>query len=390
MTKTRIGTATVTDGSGSTHYTIPSDANIGENTLYSVFQENTSYETSTDTSTMHIRVPVTVVASDVLASKGEEATFTATVKHHTSQNVNEGTVQFLLGNNNIGSPVNVVNGVATLLYEIPSNATSGSKIKAKFIQTDTYAASTSAEATLTLRKDPTVTVNDLSANRNTTATITAQITNSNAENINTGQCKLYIDNTQVGNAVNVSEGTVTFSYNVATNAVLGSHTIRVEYQKNEEYNSASGTGTLIVRTPTTLTPVAVSGNKGGTVSVTIQVKDNNNSAVTSGTVNITVGNASPVSATVNNSGEATISYQIPANATGTIQFNGSYIENTNYQGSTTSTAGVITVRKGTVVTVADINCVLGEQVALSATIVDENGDPVTSGTVTFDIEPVTN
>lgn len=387
MVKTQIGTANVTQGEGSTTYTIPSDAHVGENTIYGLYQENTTYEQAEGHSTLEIRIPTVVTVQNVLASIGETATFTATVKHHTDQNVNEGKIQFKLGGQNIGQEVNVTNGTATVEYQIPSNTSTGTVITAEFKQTNTYAASTSNNAVLTIRESTNITINDVSANRGSTATIVAEVTDENGDDIDTGSATLYIDNVQQGNSINVSNGTASFTYNVSNNESLGSHTIRVEYAQNNDYDSGTGTGSLIVRTPTFLSAVNVSGNKNGTVPVVIQVVDHNGSAVTSGTVDITVGSNQAVSAQVNNNGEATINFNIPQNASGTIQFTGQYVENTNYQGSSTSTNGVITIRKGVTVTLENMNAVLGEQITLTAGIKDENNDPVTSGDIVFEIEP---
>lgn len=308
MTRTQIATTTVTNGSASTSYTIPSDTSTGEHDLYAVLEQNNNYETAEGESTIHIRHSTTITTNNVVASIGETVTFTASIKYNTSQNVPDGTVQFMLGGSNIGSPVTVSNGSASLQYEIPSNTLSGSSIVAKYIQTNDYAASQSSGNTISIREDPTVSLQNVSANRSSTATITASITDKEGTSIDTGKAVLLIDNTQIGSAEDVSNGSVSFSYSVASNAVLGSHSIKIVYQQNQTYNSAFGTASLIVRTPTTLTPVDVSVNKGGTCSVIIQVTDNNGSAVTTGTVNITVGNNSPVSANVNSSGEATITY----------------------------------------------------------------------------------
>lgn len=386
MTRVQVATATVSNGSASASYTIPSDTSTGEHDLYAVLEQNANYETAEGESTIHIRHSTTTTTSNMVASIGETVTFTATVKYNTSQNVNDGTVQFMLGGSNIGSPVSVSNGQASLQYEIPSNTQSGASIVAKFIQTDDYAASQSSGNTLSIREDPTVSLQNVSANRSSTATITASIVDAEGTSINIGTAVLLIDNTQVGSAQNVTNGSVSFSYTVASNAVLGSHAIKVVYQQNQTYNSAYGTASLIVRTPTSLTPVNTSCNKGGTCSVVIQVKDNNGSAVTSGTVNITVGSDSPVSANVNSSGEATITYEASSSASGTISFSGAYIENTNYQGSTTSTNGTITIRKGVTITVPSKSAVLGQSVTLEASLVDENSSNVTSGTVDFEID----
>lgn len=388
MTRTQIGTATVSNGVAETTYTVPGDTSSGLYTIYATYQENDDYELASAYANARIRIPTTITVDNVLASKGEEGVqFKAYVKHHTSQNVNEGTVQFKVGGTNIGSAVNVSNGVATLSYDIPSNQADGEAITAAFIQTDTYGGSTTTTAgLLTIREGTNVTVNNVSANRSSTATITASITDSDGDPISTGKAQLYIDNTASGSQVNVSNGSATFSYEVANNAVVGGHTIKVAYLKNDSYDPAEGTATLTVRTPTVLTAVNRSGNKGTTVPLVVQVKDNNNTAIPSGTVNITVGSDSPVSATVSANGEATINYAIPNDASGTINFTATFVEDTNYQGSTTATAGVLTIRKGVTVVVSSVEAELGETITLSSTVTDENSNLVNAGTVNYEIE----
>ena len=387
MTRTQIGTATVSNGVAETTYTVPADTTPGSHTLYAVYQQNDDYMTAEGYNSAQIRIPTEITVSDVLASIGETATFTAYVKHHTNQNVDAGTVQFQLGGSNIGTPVTVTNGVATLQYEIPSNTSDGTAITATFIQTNTYGSSTtSSSGTLSIRGSTNVTVTNVSANRSSTATINATVTDSEGDPITSGQAQLYIDNTISGEPQTVSDGQVSFSYSVANNAVVGSHTIKVTYIQNNSYDSADGTGTLIVRTPTVLTAVDVSANKGTTASLTILVKDENGTAIPNGTVNITVGNDSPVSATVNASGEATISYSVPNNASGTISFTATYVENTNYQAGSTSTAGVITIRKGVTVVVDSVQGELGESITLSASITDEDSQSVNEGTVNYELD----
>lgn len=394
MTKTTIAeNVTVSEGRAETTYVIPSDTTPGSHTIHATYAQNDHYMTSTGYNTAQIRIPTTITVDNVLTSYGEETVFTATVKHHTNQNVDAGTVQFQVESSedvmvNVGSPVNVVNGVATLtIDEAPSTWKDNGDIQATFIQTNIYGSSTSATATLSIRDEANVSVSDISGNRDTQITITATITDADDSGITSGQAQLYIDNTVSGSAQTVSNGSVSFTYSIADNAVVGSHTIKVVYLQNNEYDSAEGTASLIVRTPTTLTPVNVSGNEGATIPVTVRVTDPNNSAITSGTVNITVGSDSAVQATVGNSGEATIQYQIPSNTMGTtISFSASYVENTNYQGSSTATDGVITVREGTTIVVDSIQAELGDSITLGSTVTDSSSDPVDEGTVTYEIE----
>ncbi len=388
MTKTKIGTAIVTNGEAVYEWTIPSTMPIGTSTLYGTYIENNTYMSGEAYNTLEVRVGTVTTVTDVLASKGETATFTATVKYNTNQNVNEGTVQFQLGSSNIGTPVNVSNGIATLQYTIPTTGVeSGATIKAYFLETTNYGASTSNTATLTLRGGTNVTVNSISANRGTTATITATITKANGDPVTSiDTAKLYIDNTFQSDTSTITQnGEVSFSYNIANNAIVGSHTIKIQYLQTNTQDAGEGTATLIVRTPTTLSPVNVSANAGSSVPVTIRVVDANNTPIPTGTINITVGEGSPISATVNASGEATIQYNVPANATGTIQFSGIYVEDTNYQGSSTTASGIITIRQATSVVVDSKKANIGDTIDLTATVTSGQ-TMVNEGTLDFEVE----
>ncbi|RAP49742.1 MAG: hypothetical protein BZ138_07285 [Methanosphaera sp. rholeuAM270] len=395
MTKTQIGTASVSSGEATTEWTIPSDVTPGSHTIYATYVQNDNYMTATGYNTAEIRIPTVTTITDVVGSIGETVTLTANVKYNTNQNVNEGTVQFQCKTaeeseyTNIGTAVNVSSGVATLQYTIPNNVDDGTvlDIRATFIETTTYGASVSAAGDLAIREGTTVVVQNISANRDTSATITATITDSDGDNVDSGQAQLYIDNTASGQPQSVSDGSVSFTYSVANNAVLGGHSIKVSYIENDDYEGADGTATLTVRTPTTLTAVNVSANKGDqNVPLTVNVTDPNNAAVPSGTVQITVGNGSAVDAVVNSSGVATINYNIPNDASGTITFSAVYVENTNYQGSTMAVDGVITVRLGTTIVVDSIKAELGDTIDLSSTVTDENSDVVDEGTVNYEIE----
>ena len=388
MTKTKIGTAIVTNGEAVYEWTIPSTMPVGTSTIYGTYLENNTYMAGEAYNTLEVRVGTVTTVTNVLASKGETATFTATVKYNTNQNVNEGTVQFQLGSSNIGSPVNVSNGIATLQYTIPTTGVeSGATIKAYFLETTNYGASTSNTATLTLRGGTNVTVNSISANRGTNATITATITDSNGDPVTTiDKAKLYIDNTYQSEVSAISNaGVVTFTYAVANNAIVGSHTIKVQYLQTNTQDAGEGTATLTVRTPTTLSPVNVSANAGSSVPVTIRVVDANNTPIPTGTINITVGEGSPISATVNASGEATITYNVPANATGTISFSGVYVEDNNYQGSSTVSNGVITIRQATSVVVDSKKANIGDTINLTATVTSGQ-TMVDEGSLDFEVE----
>lgn len=388
MAKEEIGSATVINGVAETTYNIPSNATTGIRRLYGTYIENDTYMEAEGYNTFEIRQATTITVNNVLASIGETVNFTASVRYNGSQAVTEGSVQFQLAGTNIGTAVAVDNnGVATLTYEIPSNVVDGSEIRAIFLETTTYASSTSNAGVLNIRDDVNISVTNLSVNRGDSATIEAYVTDGESNPITVGSATLFVDDTQSGEAVTVNAlGKFEFTYAVASNMIKGGHTVKVVYAQNDEYNSAMGTGSMVVRTPVVLTPVNVSANAGGSVNVIVQVKDDENVAVTSGTIELTIGTGSAESVTVGNTGEASYAYSVPNDATGTISFSAHYVQTSNYMGADTSTDGIITIRKGTVIVVDSLKANVGDSVTLSSTVTDEDNELVTTGQVTYELE----
>lgn len=390
MTNYTINTVNVKNGMATTEYTIPSNFKVGESTIRAIYLENGKYQRGEATSTATIKRPTSITVGNTLGTTGETATFTATVLDIVAnENVTEGTVQFKLGGVNFGSPVTASNGTFTLSQTIPNDAETGDEITAVYQGNSTYSTCTTTTAgILTLRGDINIVVPTLSANRGSNPTITATCTDGNANPVTVGSAILKIDGVQSGEAVTIdsSTGTFTFtSYTVPNSATVGSHTITIEYQQNDTFNAQTGTGSLIVRTPTVLTAVNSSANPGQTGhTVQVNVRDDSNHEVTEGNVEITVGNGSAVTAAVSN-GVATITYDVPQSASGTISFTASYVENANFQASTTAVAGVITIRQAVLVSVEDVSGNLSDTIELSATVTSDGTD-VDEGQLTFDIE----
>lgn len=390
MATINIGTVNVENGQATKSYTIPSNFKVGESTIRAVYLENDHYQRGEDTSTLTVKKPTALTVSNTLGSIGKSATFKATVEDVVAgSNINVGTVQFKLGGNNLGSPVSATGTEFILNIAVPSGTETGDEITAVYQGTSTYDGCVSTTAgIITLRKDINITVPTVSANRGTTPTITATCTDGQGQPVTTGSAVLKIDGVQSGESVNIdtTNGTFTFtSYSVGSSATVGSHTITVEYAENDTYNEQTGTGSLIVRTPTTITCVDTSANPGEQgKSIQVNVRDNNNNNVTEGNVQITVGSGSAVTAAVSN-GVATISYDVPQAASGSISFSAVYVENNNYQGSSTSSNGTITIRQAVTVAVDEVSANLTDDITLSATVTSGNTD-VDEGQLTFTID----
>lgn len=390
MTTIEIGTVSVSDGVAEKEYTIPSNFKVGESTIRAVYIQNDHYQTAQSTGTATIKRPTAITVENVLGSKGQVGTFTATVIDAINQTtVTDGTVQFQWKGTNFGSPVTATNGEFVLEQLVPTDAETGDEITAVYQGTSIYSSSTTTTAgILTIRGEINITVQTLSANRGTTPTIIATATDGNGDPITVGQATLKIDGTQSGSSVmiNSTDGTFSFtSYTVPQEAPVGSHTITVEYAQNDNYDAKTGVGSLIVRTPVTLSPVNTSVNPGETAApIQVTVKDHNNHDVTEGSVQITIGSESAVTAVVSN-GLATVNYNVPANASGTITVSAIYVENPNYQGATMATNGIITVRQSVNVQVSDVTANLSDTVTLEATVKSGNTN-VDEGQLTFTID----
>ena len=405
MTRKQIGTADVVRGVAEAEWDVPSNETVGTRILYATYVMNDEYMTAEAYNNAVIRIPTTTTVygmsgqnttTQILGSVGETVRIYADVKFNTDNNVDAGGVQFIINKGTDDErPINTTyatlsNGTAYVDYKILDGDSTGDTITAVYNRGGDYENSeSSTPATFKIREASNVVVSPQRGNRGDTVSIVAAITDSDGDEITQGDAQLYIDNTAVGQPVSVSEGSVTFSYDISNNEVVGSHTVKVTYGQTGDYDPSEGTSTLTVRNPTTLTSETIYVNRGQQdVPVVIQVRDSLNQNVSSGTVNITVGSGIAQSAQVTG-GEAQILFDVPNDAAygSTISFTAAFVEDNTYQGSTMANNGVISVRKALTMVVNDIDAVLGQQdVTLSATVDNTDGTPVTSGTVNFEIE----
>lgn len=393
MTNREIGSANVSGGIASTTYTIAGDETVGDFTLTGKYIENDTYKEATGTADFKVRIGTTITASNVIASHNQTSTFTATVNYNSVNPVDEGQVQFKLKGTIIGT-ASVSNGTASLDYQVPSTITTGDEITANYLGTNTYGASvTSTPATIKIRTNPTVSVNGSSINKgdysSSNLTYPVTVTDVEEDSIDEGTVKLYIDN----NLINTQTSTTNHTFNCVINSSTiqnlsyGSHTIRAVYEQNDDYNSAEGTATLIIRTPSHIVAPNVSANASGSATLEVTVYDNNNVIVTEGQVSFTDPNSQVSNIVVGANGKATTSVNIPAGTTEgtTLTYTVQYTQTNNYEASSTSNI-VITIRKGVVVAVNDVTANRGDIINLTASIKDLSENNVTTGTVTFTVD----
>jgi len=146
-----------------------------------------------------------------------------------------------------------------------------------------------------------------------------------------------------GTAVTDATGLAKYSYAIANNAVVGTHTITASVPSDANYLAASKNATLTVnKKPVKLSVANVTGSAGTTVTLSAKLTDAANVAMPGVTLNFSVSASAVGPAATNASGIATISYAIPAGtALGTYTITVTYAGDAAYQAATkTSTLTV--------------------------------------------------
>ncbi|WP_433613799.1 beta strand repeat-containing protein [Prescottella agglutinans] len=324
----------------------------------------------------------TTVSAPANAATGASVTLTANV---APQNAT-GTVQFTDNGANIGSPVAVSNGVATLPHTF--QAAGNHAIGAAFTGDAGFASSTATQTQNVTVTDPdVVTTTALTVPQNaetgTAVDLTANVTPANA----VGSVQFKDNGTNIGAPVQVSNGVATLSHQFAA---AGSHSITATFTGGAGFaGSSAGAQTVTVTDPvvpdteTTTTVTAPTGAETGeqvTLSATVAP------VPTGGTVQFKVAGAA-VGAPVNVDGSGHASMPYTFNAAGSYAVTADYSGTAGFAGSTAS-ARTVTV---TDPTPADVETSLalgvqataetGDDVDLTATVTPANAQ----GTVQFSI-----
>ena len=175
---TKYSNITIENGSFTLSGNLPSYS-AGSHTCKVKLTQTDNYKTTEYTFTIYVRHPTTTTAVNVPGSKNETITISANVVDELTQIVTEGNVKFTIDGTDYLEPV--VNGVAQHSYTIPSSATGTISFVAQFQQSTNYMTSaTTSTGTITIRKDVTVTIQNVEATIGTEATINAVITCDNA------------------------------------------------------------------------------------------------------------------------------------------------------------------------------------------------------------------
>ncbi|WFR72787.1 Ig-like domain-containing protein [Prescottella defluvii] len=324
----------------------------------------------------------TTLSAPATAETGAQVTLTANVAPGAAT----GSVQFQDNGNNIGSPVAVSGGAASLNHTF---ASAGShSITAVFTATGNFTGSMSAAQTVTV-SDPTpvdvTTTLGLTVPQNaetgTAVDLTANVTPSNAA----GTVQFKDNGNNIGSPVTVAAGAATLSH---TFAAAGAHAITADFVGAPGFaGSAAGAQTVTVTDPvvpdtqtTTTVTAPATAETGGQVTLSATVAP----VPTGGTVQFKVaGNAVGAAVNVDNAGHASMPYTF--NAAGSYAVTAEYSGATGFTASTAS-AQTVTVSDPTPVDVTTTlaltvpqNAETGGAVDLTANVTPANAQ----GTVQF-------
>lgn len=414
MTYEEIGTGNVENGESTINLNVGNDKQYGDYNLRATYQQNNTYKESTDTATLHLRKPVTVTVQRVTGADTDTVTLQATVNSGVTS-VTSGQVQFKVGNSPVGQPV-TLNGSSTatmnLTLNVGTNCQVGTNtLTAEYLLNNEYIGGTGTSE-LYVADELTITIQDTKfdySNQNAsplqipveinadankingiTATVTitghyqGTVTTHKTETINdisgllTGQ-NGYIEWDYDGNDWNSNENLDTEEFHIT-----------ITTNQTEEYDDATATANITRRRDTTITGADLYANPGETVTITGNVKDEFNSTVTVGSVKVTLPGGTEQTITL--AGDTfSINYQVPAGTTeGTsLTYKLKYIGggNLNYCNSQENTYS-IHIRTGTTLTLADVTTIIGSSVDLECSVEDTNENPVTTGTVLYEVDYV--
>lgn len=265
--------------------------------------------------------------------------------------------------------------------------------------TSTFTATSGGLATITATVDylhlntqiqvkiPTIiTVPNVSGYYGNTATLTTTLKN-NQGNGMPNEVVYFTINGNTVSATTDNTGTANY-HNYPLNLPPGTYTITANFQGDTNYQSSTGTGTLIIqKNPTTISVPNVTGIYDNTVTLTATLKNNQGQPLSGETITFTVNGNPAGSATTNNQGLATINNYPLSLAPGQYTINATFNGDTNYQ--YISGIGTLTINKNpTTTTTTNVTSYAGHIVTLNATVIDNNGNPVDEGNISFTVNGV--
>ncbi len=389
-----VGTTSVSDGEAVFIYTIPYDWINPTYTLTAVYGASSEYESASAEGviSLYSYTKTNAKVTNITATPGNKITLTASFTTDNDQNVKHGLAAFKINNITVGY-ANVSDGLAQLVYQIPSTwADSTYSISVVYGETGIYKG-TSGTGTLTLSQNSLktaspsstkVTVTSLTANSGSTVTIKATVQTTGGASVTSGKVAFKINGNTIGHST-VSNGATSLSYKIPLTWTDPSYTITVVYGGTSSYAESTGTGKLSLNAVSSTTTVTdVTTNAGTKITLQANIKLSNNATLNGGTVTFKINGNTVGTVNVSNN-VAKLSYTVPLTYT-----NPTYTITAAYSGSgvvksSTKNAQLSLNPVSSTTTVKSITTNAGKTITLQANIKASNNATVNGGKVSFKI-----
>ncbi|UTB32259.1 MAG: Ig-like domain repeat protein [Methanobacterium sp. ERen5] len=376
-----IGTA-ITDSTGTATIEYIVQQIFGTYIINANTQADNIYTAATGKATLTVNpIKTELRLQDIEGNHGYTANIKARLVDENFNPLAWKTLTFQISGQTIGTAITDDTGTATLNYIITQ--TVGSYLlTANYDGDNIYAASTS-KATLTVNPiEAKLTVNDVTAKHGYSSSVKATLTDDSGNSISGKTVSFYLNGNIIGTTTTDTTGTATLNYIV--NQKIGSYTITANTDADNIYTAATGKATLTVNPISTETHIKeVKGKHGEFVNLIATLKDVNGDPIAGKTITFNVLGGSVGTATTDNTGTATLSYNVTQYIGGTtilVDFDGDDFY------SSSSDHGVLVIEPiNTDMEVQNVNGKHGNIVNLKATLRDEYGNLLTGKTITFKI-----
>ena len=317
--------------------------------------------------------------------------------------INKGTVHFLAKRDpdgryvDIGEPVSVIDGVATLNYGLTSEGVFPIYVTAKYIENNEYAyAETPEQLLIDNKEDILLGINDVLANHEEQITISGFIEGFDELSEDRGYLSLYVDEEYIGRIDDLNNGSWNVAYNLKPDMVTGEHHLKAIYSGCEFYGIANSNAVLFIRglvtvdnTPTFVQQTEIDENNNpleNNFPITTTVTNEMGNPVQIGMVTLEIQDYSETQ-NLDLNGQCSFSYHIDTTYHGgdIIPYILTYQENNQY--SSESVESYVFVKYHINVEVdPNEDIIIDNPATLSASVTDENGDGVDTGNMLFGLE----
>ncbi len=336
----------------------------------------------TPTTTINVTpISTTTKVDNVTGYPGQTIHLTAHVNDENGDAVNGGYVIFTFNDQSI--KVQVVNGIATQTWTIPSSWNSGTyTLDASYDGTGTIYGDSSAVGTFMVSKIPTsISAPDATGEVGDKVAIKAHLEDMFGKAI-AGKTVYFNINSNLLMGTTDNNGDVTVYYTINQNP--GIYDIIITFYGNPQYATSRYIAKLTVnKTSTTITVPDVKGVNGDHVDLQATLKDKNGNPIAGKDIVFYVNGSKVGSATTNSNGVAIFNYQINE-VVGDYTITASLLGDQIYESATGK--GTLSVTPlDTKITVNNVTGKHGEKTNLTAVLKDANGNSLSGKTVTFSI-----